>query len=1121
MRLFPDVRRVSGRTRRFVIIGVTVSTAAVTLAAVSVAQAEQQVPPDAVASTSEQHLIVFRDAPLATYQGERTGLPAPPRVDGKVDPNSSAARAYVADLARRQRGQEAVIAEDIGHPLDVSRRMQHAINAVVTDLTAAEAKIVEKSAGVLLVEPYQEFAIDTDAGPQLIDAPSVWSNGTGLPPGQQVDPSGPAKGEGIVFGIIDTGINFGSPSFAATDSQGFTHTNPLGAGTFLGTCAPGGVDAGRCNDKLIGGHDFVCGPPGNVCGVANIREEPGFGDTNGHGSHTGSIAAGNHRDVTFRGVPVHISGVAPRGNIVAYDVCYTNLITGQGLCPNVSSVAAVNQAIADGVVDVLNFSIGGGATPWSDAVSLAFLNATEAGIYVAASAGNAGPGAGTLSHTEPWVGSSAAATHTRAGFEFFLRVTGPAPVPAALESILLRAGADGVTFAAAIPDTTPLVVSPGISSTNDACAAFPAGTFANAIAVVRRGTCAFSVKVNNAQAAGAIAVVIANNQAGVITPSVPGTSVPAFLIAQTDGDALRDFAAAHPGATTAGIGFPATVVPGEPDVLADFSSRGPTGFDLIKPDVTAPGVEVLAAVSGTTLTGSEQAIGLLSGTSMASPHHAGAAGLLRQLHPSWSVAEIKSALGMTADTGVLLEDGVTPADPFAQGSGRVEAFLAARAGLVLDETTENYLAADPATGGDPAALNLPSLAREDCTDSCTFTRTFRSTRKNTVVWNAALSGLPGTVTPSQFTLKAGATQTVQITIDGSALVANNEFNFGAVVLSPNSSSAHASPPLRLPAAIAVPPPPMPLQSGVPVTDLSGPAGSDRYFTIDVPSGSSLLVTMSGGTGDADLFVRFGDRPTDTEWDCRPFLSGNNETCSIPFAQAGTWWLRLNAFTAFAGVTLTATVSPAPVPTALVSGVPVTGLSGAAGSDQYFTLDVPSGSSLLVTIAGGTGDADLFVRFGAAPTNSQWDCRPFLFGNNETCTITFAQAGTWWIRVNAFSAISGVTLTATASPAPTPTVLVNGVAVTDLSGAAGSEQFFTLQVPSGASSLVVTIAGGTGDADMYVRLGAAPTDTGWDCRPFLFGNNETCTISSPQAGTWWVRLKAFTAFTGVTLVGTHS
>ena len=86
-----------------------------------------------------------------------------------------------------------------------------------------------------------------------------------------------------------------------------------------------------------------------------------------------------------------VDGVAPRANIIAYDVCYTNTSTGQGLCPNVSSAAAVNQAIADGVVDTLNFSIGGGTLPWSDAVSLAFLSAVDAGIYVAASAGNSGP----------------------------------------------------------------------------------------------------------------------------------------------------------------------------------------------------------------------------------------------------------------------------------------------------------------------------------------------------------------------------------------------------------------------------------------------------------------------------------------------------------------------------------------------------------------------------------------------------------------------------------------------------------------------------------------------------------------------------------------------------------
>ena len=204
--------------------------------------------------------------------------------------------------------------------------------------------------------------LDTDVGPGLIGAPAVWDGSVGGGTGH--------RGEGIVFGILDSGINFGSPSFAAVDPiDGYAHVNPLGSGNFLGTCAPGGIDAGRCNDKLIGGYDFVCAAPGNTCGAANIREEPGFGDTNGHGSHVASTAAGNHRDAELLGNVSRISGVAPRANIVAFDICYTNTATGQGLCPNTSAVAAVNQAIADGVVDVINYSIGGGASPWSEAVS--------------------------------------------------------------------------------------------------------------------------------------------------------------------------------------------------------------------------------------------------------------------------------------------------------------------------------------------------------------------------------------------------------------------------------------------------------------------------------------------------------------------------------------------------------------------------------------------------------------------------------------------------------------------------------------------------------------------------------------------------------------------------------
>src|SRR5690606_4479519 len=146
----------------------------------------------------------------------------------------------------------------------------------------------------------------------------------------------PFRGEGMVIGIIDSGINFGSPAFAAVDDSGYHHVNPLGSGNYLGTCAPGGVDAGRCNDKLIGGYDFVCEAPGNQCGVAGVREEPGFGDTNSHGSHVAAAAAGNAWTAHYRGNALRISGVAPRANIIAYDACYTQVSTGRGLCPNVS-----------------------------------------------------------------------------------------------------------------------------------------------------------------------------------------------------------------------------------------------------------------------------------------------------------------------------------------------------------------------------------------------------------------------------------------------------------------------------------------------------------------------------------------------------------------------------------------------------------------------------------------------------------------------------------------------------------------------------------------------------------------------------------------------------------------
>ena len=807
------------------------------------------------------YIVMFREPAVAAYRGGIAGLEAAPMRRAKAggaqrpDMRSAQAREYARYLEGRQLQAERGMARTIGRQVQVSQRFQHAINGVVVELGAGEAERVRALPDVLLVDEYREYALDTDTGPALIGAPAVWDgSATGGGAGQQ--------GEGIVFGILDSGINFGSPSFAAVDPvDGYVHANPLGAGNFLGSCAAGGVDEGRCNDKLIGGYDFVCNAPGNTCGATNIREEPGFGDTNGHGSHVASTAAGNRRDVEVLGNTRRISGVAPRANIVAFDICYTNTATGQGLCPNVSAVAAVNQAIADGVVDVINYSIGGGASPWSEAVSLAFLNAVEAGIYIAASAGNSGPAPNTLGHVEPWVSSTASAQHGRGDFVVVLQVTSPQPVPEALTAIEMNPGSNGVSQEAAIPGDTPLVVSPGIDTASDACAALPPGTFAGAIAVVRRGTCSFSIKVDNAAAAGAVAVVIANNAAGGVIPSVPGTTIPAFGILQADADALRDFAAAHE-TVTAGVPYPAIMLTNQPDVLAASSSRGPAGvFDLLKPDVTAPGVRVLAAVAGTTITGFEDAVALYNGTSMASPHQAGSAGLVRQVRPGWTPPEIKSALAMTADRTVLLEDGVTPADPHAGGSGRIRVDRAVAAGLVLHETAANYAAANPATGGDPAALNQPNMIRRNCAPQCVFVRTFRNTLPVAQGYRAQVEGLPARVTPANVKVPPGGTVSLRVVVDGSALPADGSWNFGQLVLTPVGGVRADPPALHLPIAVVVPPPVIQLPELVTAALQTGRSGR-ATTTVTNAGGSPLSYSFdNSGSGLASLANALGQNAT--------------------------------------------------------------------------------------------------------------------------------------------------------------------------------------------------------------------------------------------------------------------
>ncbi|GAB1595522.1 S8 family serine peptidase [Lysobacter claricitrinus] len=806
----------------------------------------------------DQYIVVFGESPLATYRGQMQGFAAPTTLAtgparGRIDVHSAAAVSYVRHLEQVQIGHESDIARAIGRPLRVRGRMQHALNAIIVELTPDEAEKVKAQRVAQIVEKYHEMQTDTDVGPRLIGAETLW---LGQAPGY------PSKyqGEGTVIADIDTGINFGSPSFAAVGPvDGYQHINPLGAGHYLGTCAPGQVDEGRCNDKLIGGYDFVCDqladPTHTYCqlnGAGTYREEPGFGDTNSHGSHTASTAVGNRRDVSYKGATLRISGVAPHANIIAYDVCYTNVSTGGGSCPNTSSVLAVNQAVADGVVNVINFSIGGGVDPWTDAVSQAFLNASDAGIYVATSAGNSGPGPNTMGHHEPWTSSTAAAQHGRGDFAYQLSATGPTPVPAAMQGINLTEGSGGVSMTQTFPGTTPLVISSGINAPDDACNTLPAGSFNGAIAVVRRGTCSFAIKVNNASAAGAVAVVIANNQAGSLAPSVPGTTIPAFSVTQAVGDAIRNFGIANPTAT-ATIPLSPVALSNTPDQLADFSSRGPAGsYNLLKPDITAPGVNILATIAGTAISGSENAVGLLSGTSMASPHNAGSALLIHQAQPTWKPAEIKSALAMTAKQTVLMEDGVTQANAFARGAGRIQVDQAIRAGLVLNEIRGNYLAANPAANGDPMTLNQPSLINGSCFERCVFTRTFRNTLTFRQAWSVKVDGLSATVSPALFTVNPGESKAVTFTINAYQLPANSQFNFGTVVLTPQSVGNPNQPVLRMPVAIAVKPAIASAPMTVSATIPTGATGT-ATFSLGNAGGSPLSFSVDNtGTGVANI-----------------------------------------------------------------------------------------------------------------------------------------------------------------------------------------------------------------------------------------------------------------------------
>jgi len=727
------------------------------------------------------YLIALQDAPLVENATKRvsvgTKVPAGGRQamrDALMAPQSAA---YLAQLDAGRNRVIDLASRAIARPLVPTQVYTHAANGMALELTHAEADKIAALAGVASVRRERILHVHTDAGPQWIGADGLWSG--------QAGPT--TKGEGVVIGVIDTGINPTHPSFAATGADGFTHTNP-GAG-YLGLCASGQA---ACNGKLIGIYDYS-------------NEGSNGIDVAGHGSHVSAIAAGNAISASLHGMTANltrnVSGVAPHANLIMYKACNAKPIDasqGDGTCAESWLVKAIDQAIVD-KVDVINYSIGGDTVdPYTlladrSSDAYAFFQARAAGIVIAVAAGNEGPGANTLSEPSnaPWVIGVANASHNRRLTNTLTGTTGTGAGSSFNDLVgqgfTAGYGPAAVVYAGdhgnALCGKGTSVPSPPDGSSNP----WPAGTFHGEIVICDRGTYGRVEKGFNLMVAGAGGMILANAASDGESTVSDDHYLPAVHLGYQEGQVIKDWAHSYAPLRSSISGVSAQLDAAFGDVLEASSSRGPYGFSggVLKPDLTAPGTNILSASN----TGN--GLALMTGTSMASPHVAGSAALVLAAHHDWTPAQVESALIGSALAGsVRKEDGATLASPSDAGSGRVQPALAANAGLYLPLNTADFAVSD----GDLRKLNRPGIEDEHCFQSCSFTRTITD-MSGGGTWQVSATATTGakiTVTPSQFTLAAGAPQALAITVDVSDPALPNNWINGRIVLHKTGGGRSAS-----------------------------------------------------------------------------------------------------------------------------------------------------------------------------------------------------------------------------------------------------------------------------------------------------------------------------------------
>ncbi|MGW2386760.1 S8 family serine peptidase [Streptomyces sp. NPDC001658] len=770
---------------------------------------------DATPGTSRQAQQTFTDGLYVVQLADRpvaTESSTAPDQGERLDTATGAVREYVRHLKRER---EKVL--DAVRGVKPLYTYQYVLNGFSAELTAGQATALSRTPGVLSVAKNMvshPTATSTATSTATTEAETAAAAGA-LAPADTAKflgldakgglyskiPGGRKRaGEGTILGVIDTGIATANPSLKALPEP--RPDAAVIAKKWKGACDPG-VDLAHlvtCNNKVIGAQYFNKG-------IADPKPDDWASpmDAEGHGTHTATTAAGDtgvNATVPDSGIAGSIRGLAPAARIAAYKVCWTDG------CSTSDIVAAFDKAVADGV-DVINYSVGGpNDEPANRPEYTAMFNAAKAGVFISASSGNSGPGTG--SNGVPWVTTVAASTHDT-GYRGTLTLGDGKTY-------------DGVSIAAQGVPSAPLV--DGAEAARSGVDATAAGQcqpdsldpaeVKGAVVICARGGNARLDKSAQVKAEGGVGMVLYNVSAADEEVADAHT-VPSVHVPLAAGEAIKAYAAGS-GATAALTA--AKAVKQQSPQMAGFSSSGPdlnSGGDLLKPDITAPGVDIVAGTAAHGTFPGDQ--GMMSGTSMSAPHVSGLALLLRQLHPDWSPMEVKSALMTTATTkdnaGKPIQRSGKAATPLDYGAGHVVPNTAYDPGLVYDSTSAEWTAylcaiGQPpltADGGDacatarktdPSDLNNPTIAVGDLVAGQTVTRRVTNVTGTAGVYTAAVeapAGYKATISPKTLKVPAGKSATYKVAFTRTT-AAFDSWAFGAVTLTDQRHTVRSAVALR-------------------------------------------------------------------------------------------------------------------------------------------------------------------------------------------------------------------------------------------------------------------------------------------------------------------------------------